>query len=148
MIFVDTNYFLRFLIAKQETTNFSSESFIQDSKAQYLIAEQLFLKAAQDKISLVSSTVVFFEVNFVLKSIYGKDRLKLSEVLFKMLNLKVDLENKEMLFKALEHFQQSNLSLEDCYNLIFAKQINAKDFKTFDEKLMKKFHEELIFDTS
>lgn len=125
MIFVDTNYFLRFLI--------------RDNKTQFLVAQQLFLQAAQDKIKLVSSTVVFFEVSFVLKGVYGKDRLKLSERLFKMLNLKLDLENREILFETLGYFQQSSLSLEDCYHLAFAKQVKAKDFKTFDLKLQKAF---------
>lgn len=46
MIFVDTNYFLRFIL--------------KDNQVQYLKARQLFLDAAKGEIELISSTTVFF----------------------------------------------------------------------------------------
>ncbi len=60
MIFVDTNYFLRF--------------FLRDSREQYLIVKQFFLDGASGKIKLFTSLIVLFEVYWVLKSYYGKEK--------------------------------------------------------------------------
>lgn len=134
MIFVDANYFLRFLL--------------QDIKDQYLISKKLFLEAAREEIELVTSTTVFFEVYFVLKSSYFKNksaenRLNLAEALFELLKLNLELEDRTILFEALDYYQELNLELEDCYHLAFAKQVKARDFKTFDLKLAKAFAKEI-----
>lgn len=52
MIFVDTNYFLRFLLADQEE--------------QHQTAKALFKKAAIGEVDLFTSLIVFFEVYWVL----------------------------------------------------------------------------------
>ena len=56
-----------------------------------------------------------------------------------LLKLGVIFENQNLLHQSLMLFQQSNLSLVDCYNLSFAKNHQVKDFKTFDRKLIQKF---------
>ena len=95
MIFVDTNYFLRFLL--------------KDNKPQHLEAKQLMLGGATGKLKLFTSTIVFFEIYWVLTSYYGKNKTELVD------------------------------TLKDCYNLIYAKSHNAKAFKTFDLKLGRIF---------
>ena len=123
MIFVDTNYFLRFLL--------------KDDEQQYLIVRKLFIESARRKIKLVTSLVVFFEVVWVLKSSYGKDKKSMVETLFNMLKLDFEIPEKYQIIESLSLFQKTNLSLEDCYNLVFAKNINSSEFKTFDSKLDK-----------
>lgn len=123
MIFVDTNYFLRFIL--------------KDNNTQHLQAKKLFLAAAKEKVELVSSTVVFFEIHFVLKSFYGKDKLFLIEILSRILNLNVIFPEKHLLQTSLRLYGYSNLGLEDCYNIIFARIWGVKDFRTFDAKLDK-----------
>lgn len=125
-MFVDTNYFLRFLL--------------KDINNQYLEAENLFLSASEGKNELVTSTIVFFEIYWVLISYYGKNKVEVGNVLEKILNLNfIELEERIILSNSLSLFRKTNLSLEDCYNIYYAKSKEVKSFKTFDKKLIKEF---------
>lgn len=125
MIFIDTNYLLRFLLKDVET--------------QYQQARDLFLKAAREEVKLITSIVTFFEIVWVLESHYGLGKENLSESLYKILSLNIEIPDRELLFEALYLYRNANLDLEDCYNLSFAKNQKVKDFKTFDHKLIQKF---------
>ncbi|MBI2196065.1 PIN domain-containing protein [Candidatus Daviesbacteria bacterium] len=125
MIFVDTNYFLRFLL--------------KDIGSQYQEAKNLFLLAGKGEEELISSTVVFFEVFWVLRSTYGKDKQTLVEILDKLLKLNIEFDKHQLLVSSVHLFAEANLSLEDCYNLTFAREQNVKSFRTFDLKLAKEF---------
>lgn len=125
MIFVDTNYFLRFVL--------------QDNELQYLEAKKLFLTAARGEIELISSTTVFFEIHFVLKSFYKKDKSSLIDILSKILNLNIVFPEKQLLQASLNFYEKSAAGLEDCYNIAFSKMVAVKEFKTFDIKLGKEF---------
>lgn len=125
MIFVDTNFFLRFLL--------------KDNPSQFLEAKELFLKAAKDEIELISSVVVFFELNWVLKSYYGLTKNQIIKALDKVIKMHVEFHERETIQQTLLFFETTNLDLEDCYYLAFAKHFKVTDFKTFDQKLKKKF---------
>lgn len=125
MIFVDTNYFLRFIL--------------QDNKPQYLEAKKLFLEAAKGEIELITSTTVFFEIHFVFKSFYKKDKPFLVEILSKILNLSIVFPEKQLLQISLSIYEKSVAGLEDCYNIAFSKATGVKEFRTFDIKLGKEF---------
>lgn len=126
MIFVDTNYFLRFLL--------------KDIDNQHLAAKKLFKEGAEGKLKLFTSTLVFFEIFWVLTSYYGKDKNQLVQTLRELLQLEfIKLYERPLLKSSVELFQQTNLSLEDCYNLHYAQAKEAQGFKTFDEKLTKSF---------
>lgn len=127
MIFIDTNYFLRFLL--------------KDNNQQSSQAKELFLQAARGKKQLVTSLLVFFEVCWVLRSVYGKDKASLAKILSDILSLNFVLDERRLILESLDFFKNTNLSLEDCYNLIFAKQKKATEFKTFDLKLAKIFQD-------
>ena len=126
MIFVDTNYFLRFLLA--------------DNKEQFQEVKTLFSQAAEGRAKLFTSIVVYFEIYWVLSSFYKQDKSETAKTLQQLLEMDfISLEEHEILENALGIFTGSNLSLEDCYNLAFAKSRKAKAFKTFDRKLAKYF---------
>lgn len=125
MIFIDTNYFLRFLL--------------KDIETQYAEAKNLFLLAGKSDAKLLSSTVVFFEVFWVLRSTYGKDKQALLSTLDKLLKLSVEFDEHQLLVNSVNLFKKINISLEDCYNLVFARERDVKSFKTFDLKLAKAF---------
>ena len=126
MIFVDTNYFLRFLLA--------------DNKEQFEEVKSLFGQAAEGRVKLFTSIIVYFEIYWVLSSFYKQNKIDTLNTLEKILEMEfVFLEEHEILGDALKIFANSNLSLEDCYNLAFAKSRSAKVFKTFDKKLSKYF---------
>ncbi len=125
MIFVDTNIFLRFLL--------------RDNEKQYLEAKELFLRAARGEVELTTSLLVFFEIVWVLKSVYGKNKKELIKILRSLLHLNFLIKEKQLLLESLIIFQKENLSLEDCFNLKFAEERQVKEFKTFDIKLKKEF---------
>lgn len=126
MIFVDTNYFLRFLL--------------KDINSQHLEAKNLFLSASEGKIVLITSTIVFFEIYWVLSSHYEKNKAEVANVLEKILSLNfIGLEERTILSNSLTLFRERNFDLEDCYNVCYAKSKGIKSFKTFDKKLDKEF---------
>lgn len=126
MTFVDTNYFLRFLL--------------KDINDQHLEAKNLFLAASEGKVSLITSIIVFFEIYWVLSSYYERNKVEIANVLGKVLGLSfIKLEEREILFKSLSLFKRTNLDLEDCYNICYAKFNGIRSFKTFDKKLSKEF---------
>src|SRR3990167_1086604 len=89
MIFVDTNYFLRFLL--------------KDNSEQYSIAKNLFLSGAKGKTELFTSLIVFFEIYWVLKSYYEKNKDELNKTLNKILNLTfIVFHEKERLVNSLK----------------------------------------------
>ena len=129
MIFVDTNYFLRYLLA--------------DDQRRYKIAKQLFLNGSRGKIKLFSSTIVFFEIYWVLKSYYSVPKNRLLQTLSDVLQMQfVRFAERDILGETINLFGRSALSLEDCYDLSFAKTHKIKEFKTFDEKLAKQWDKE------
>jgi len=130
MIFVDTNYFLRLLLA--------------DNKDQYLTAKKLFQDGASGKVKLFSSTIVFFEIYWVLNSFYKQKKAKIIKALFAILKMNfVRFEEENSLTKAVRIFKNTNLDLEDSYNLVYAQKNKTSDFKTFDKKLRNKFKNNL-----
>jgi len=126
MIFVDTNYFLRFLL--------------KDVERQYLEVKKLMIAAAQGEKELFTSTIVFFELYWVLSSYYGKNKSQLASTLRNFLDLEfIRLEERSTLKEAIVIFESTPLSLEDAYNVVFAKERGGREFKTFDKKLQKYF---------
>lgn len=124
-IFVDTNYFLRFLL--------------KDVNDQFQDAKQLFLKSSEGNINLITSLVVFFEVAWVLRKSFPKDKQAFIDSLIKVLSLRIELSERSLLLESLEFFRESSLSFEDCYNLTFSQAEQVKQFCTFDKKLSREF---------
>lgn len=126
MIFVDTNYFLRFLI--------------EGNPQQAEEAKKIFLEGARGDLKLVTSTIVIFEIYWVFKSYYEKNKDEIIKILQKVLAMNfVKMDERDLLQSALDLFKVKNLSLEDCYNLAYAKKNKAEAFKTFDTRLAKVF---------
>jgi len=126
MIFVDTNYFLRLIL--------------RDSNTQHDQAKKLFQEGAEGTKELFTSLLVMFEIYWVLASFYQKNKNEIIKVLQNILQMDfIQFKQKDCLNRALRIYKNENLDLEDCYNLIFAKNNKAKNFKTFDKKLAKRF---------
>lgn len=126
MIFVDTNYFLRFLL--------------KDQDAQHRQAKTLFAQAAKGEQILFTSLIVFFEIYWVLSSFYGKQKSELVEKLEEILSMSfVQFQEREILEAAVRVFKETSLDLEDAYNLVYASSHGASELKTFDRQLQKIF---------
>ena len=126
MIFVDTNYFLRFLLAGGEE--------------QRREAKELFKKGALGKVKLFTSVIVFFEIYWVLFSFYKKDKNEVKKILSNVLKMDfVEFAERQILTKSVLTMDKFSFDLEDAYNIIFSLKQKAKDFMTFDKELRKKF---------
>ncbi len=124
MTFVDTNFFLSLLV--------------RDDLEQHDQAVKLFEEGAQGKKELFSSTIVFFEVNWVITSFYEKNKTEKIELLKKLLSMSfISFFERKTLENALDLFEKENISLEDSYNLTYSKENKAIAFATFDQKLKK-----------
>jgi predicted nucleic-acid-binding protein len=126
MMFVDTNYFLRFLLS--------------DQGAQHKTATQLFAQAASGEVRLFTSLVVFLEIYWVLSSFYQKNKKELIEKLEGVLGMSfIEIQDREILESAVRVYKDTTLDLEDAYNLVFAAFHGASELKTFDKQLDKIF---------
>jgi predicted nucleic-acid-binding protein len=126
MIFVDTNYFLRYLL--------------EDNLHQQKKAKELFMDGAKGKKKLFTSDIVIFEIYWVLSSFYGKNKNQIAEILKGILSFGfLKVEGKDILQDALLIYREKNLDFEDSYNLVYAKDKEASEFRTFDKKLAKLF---------
>lgn len=126
MIFVDTNYFLRFLLA--------------DVTAQHAESKILFLAAAEGKKTIFTSTIVIFELYWVFTSFYRKNKNDVASVLEQILAMYfVVIAERDILKDAIALYKKSTFDLEDAYNIVFSKAKGAKEFKTFDKKILRAF---------
>lgn len=126
MIFIDTNYFLRFLLA--------------DITPQYTEAKALFLSAAEGKKIVFTSTIVIFELYWVFTSFYEKNKKEVASILEQILAMHfVVIAERDILKAAVALYKKSTFDLEDAYNMSYAKAKGAKEFKTFDKKILRAF---------
>ena len=126
MIFIDTNFFLRFLLKNVE--------------GQYKETRDFFVDASEGKHKLFTSLIVVFEVYWVISGQFKNEKRKICNVLSKLLDFKfVQFDDLELIKDAIKVYSKTNLDLEDSYNLVFAKRGGAKEFKTFDKKLQSRW---------
>lgn len=126
MIFVDTNYFLRF--------------FINDHSEQHEEVKVLFRRGANEDVKLFTSIIVFFEIYWVTTSFYKKNKEDIVRVLRNTLKMDfIFLDERSILRDAIDVFAKTNFDLEDSYNLVYSHAHKALEFKTFDNALKKRF---------
>jgi len=126
MIFVDTNYFLRFLL--------------KEKNQQQQKTIELFKKASFGKVKLFTSTIVIFEIYWVLFSFYKKNKKEIKSVLLDIFKMDfIQIAEKGILETAIRRIEEFNYDLEDAYNFVYATKNKAEEFLTFDKTLSKKF---------
>jgi len=126
MTFVDTNYFLRFLL---------NDVFIQKEKV-----NQLFIKGSSGQEKLFTDTVVIFEIYWVVKNGYGPKNPLTKKFLLQACNLDfISLGDRQILINAIKNFDKFSYDFEDAYHYYFAKSHNITTIATFDKKLKNKF---------
>src|SRR3989338_3236920 len=122
MIFIDTNYFVRFLL--------------KDLTVQYKAARNLFEAGAKGDKILFTSTIVIFEIYWLFSSFYQKTKPEVVDILRKTLSLSfIEITERKIIEKAVEIFESSNLDLEDSYNIAYSVEKKAEHFLTFDRQL-------------
>ena len=126
MVFVDTNYFLRLLLA--------------DVKQQHAEAKEFFKSALAGKVKVFTSTLVIFEIYWVLSSFYNQNKVQVCKTMKDILAMEfVKLDGRDSLRQAVEIYQSSALNLEDAYNLAICLKAGSEKIMTFDAALQKEF---------
>jgi len=118
-IFVDTNVFLRF--------------FVRDVESSYQKAKELFKKAENREIKLVTSDLAIAEIIWVLESYYNFSRAEIKEVVDTILESRnMEVANHARIKEAIRLYASGKMDFIDAYNISY---INAKGYKklaTFD----------------
>ncbi|MCZ7664102.1 MAG: PIN domain-containing protein [Thermoleophilia bacterium] len=125
-VFVDANVFLRFL------TN--------DVPDQATEAEQLFRRAANGNVQLVTNTMVLAELVWVMESYY---RLPKNEVQRRALAVAtmegLDLPALDLAVEALFDYVGKNVDFIDAYTVAWARRHAVGSFATFDTRHLGRF---------
>lgn len=121
--FIDTNIFLRFLLA--------------DNKKQHRLAKKLFQKAEKGKISLWTTDIVILEIIWTLDSFYHLPVLEIQNSVSSLMALKnLKIKNKKLLLQALDYFVNKKVDFADAYNFLLAK-VEKKKIVSFDRDFDK-----------
>lgn len=123
LVVLDTNVFIRFLIADHEEL--------------YERAKTIFSKIENDQISAILLESVFAEIIFVLEKNYEVEREKITTLMSKILDLRgLENPNKPIYQKALQVYQSKNIDIVDC--LIAAYSVlNDIEEQSFDQDIKK-----------
>lgn len=122
--FADANIFLRFLIG--------------DVPSQLEKVKGYFDQARQNQIEIIVSTVVFFEVIYVLRGKYGHLKIDIIESMGNLLSVPfLNFEEEETLKSVLVMWTKENLDLVDCYSKIKAESFEA-EILTFDKRISRR----------
>ena len=130
-IFVDANVFLRF--------------FTVDEAGQHKRASDLFHKAAEGRVVLMTGPPVLFEIAWTLRSAYNQPREQVLEVLASILTLPgLSMADTSLVEEAIQLAHKSGQEFEDAYIVAAANKVGAAEIATFNikhfEKLGAKLH--------
>lgn len=121
--FIDTNVFLRFLLA--------------DNPTQSIKAKKIFEKAAKSKIKLITHSVIIAELIWTLYSFYQQPKQKIIEKIKKLLLFEgLKIIDSEILNSAIIIFEKYSLDFIDAFAAAWVKQNNLT-LVTFDKDFDK-----------
>lgn len=126
MIFIDTNYFLRFIL--------------NDVPVQNKIVTELFIKASRENIRLFTDIIVIFEVYWVLKEYYSMEKVYIKNALSDICHVDVvEISEKKLLLETIKNLELFNYDFEDAYHFFYCQSQKINQIATFDKKLNNKF---------
>ena len=125
-IFVDTNLFLRFLA--------------NDVPAQADAVERLLRQAEENKIQLVTNSMVIAEIIWTLESYYACERGDIQNKVLAILNTPgLQIPEGNLLLKAVIWYSEKNVDFIDAYNAVWMEQKGIEKIYTFDQKHFARF---------
>lgn len=121
-LFLDTNFLLRY--------------FLQDEKDQFEYCKNLILRLEEGEFQAYTSSIVFLEITYVLKSVYGLPFLEIVDILDAVLGIRgITVLDKTDIKKALKYFKKYKIKFSDC---LIASQLPQKSILiSFDMELSK-----------
>ena len=123
LIVLDTNIFIRFLMA--------------DDEKLYHETTQIFLDIENDNTHAIIIESVFAEIVFVLEKVYKVTRQEIADLLIKILELKgLRRTNVSLYKKALDIYQAKKIDIVDCLLLAFS-ELNKIELMSYDRDIKK-----------
>ncbi len=120
---LDTNLFLRYL---HDGTEKDKKKF-----------RKLVENALRNGTVFFIPSIVVIEMVYVLERFYGLTKAQVREVVESLLSLPVEMENLDVLLKALALYEEENLKFGDALILAYAKVKDIKPVYTFDRDFRK-----------
>lgn len=118
-VFVDTNIFLRYLTA--------------DEPANYEKCKELFKKAVDGKIRLLTSDMVIAELIWTLRSFYKVLKAEVIEKISILTNTpNLSIPNSAIIAEALVVYSRKNIDYIDAYNAVFMRHYNTGEMYSYD----------------
>lgn len=119
-IFIDTNILLRYLTG--------------DDPEKFERCKDLFKRAFEKKIALLTSDMVIAELVWTLHSFYNVPKEEIIEkvtIIVNTPNLKIP--NKKLISQVLALFSQKNIDYIDAYNAVFMKRYGCAQIFSYDK---------------
>ena len=117
--FADTNIFIRFLL--------------RDNPQQASQAKKYFSLAKEGKIQIIILSEILFEIDYILRKVYGLSRLETTQKLSDLVgSYYFDVKDRSIFIKALELYPKTNFDLVDIFLFERAKDAGG-DVLSFDK---------------
>ncbi|MCI0469240.1 MAG: PIN domain-containing protein [Nitrospirae bacterium] len=118
-VFVDTNIFLRYLTA--------------DDPAKYERCRELFKRAVNGKVSLLTSEMVIAELIWTLQSFYKVPKAEVIEKISVVASTpNLIIPNSDIIAEALVIYSRKNIDYIDAYNVVFMRHHNTNNIYSYD----------------
>jgi len=114
--------------------------FLKDHKQHSAAAKRFFERAAQGEYQILLTHLCVAEVVWVLTGYYECERPLVARQLLDFLYMPgINVENSELIEKALDRYRQTNVDFLDCYIASVSRELDGsvasfdKDFKKFND---------------
>jgi predicted nucleic acid-binding protein len=120
VVFVDTNIFIRYLTG--------------DDPVKYENCKNLFRKAVEGRISLLTSGMVIAEIIWTLQSFYKVPKEEVIEKVAVIINTpNLYITERNIISEALVIYSRKNIDYIDAYNAVFMRHNKSKELFSYDE---------------
>ncbi|MCL5772032.1 MAG: PIN domain-containing protein [Actinobacteria bacterium] len=124
MIFIDANIFIRY--------------FVSDDSYKSKKVEELFQKIVNGEIESFTNQMVVAEIVWVLDRIYNMDRQLICDNIEFVLNTpNIKIKEKNILFKAIKTYRNTNVDFIDAYNYSYILIRHADSIFSYDSHFDK-----------
>lgn len=121
-IFLDTNFLLRY--------------YLRDNQQQFENCKELILQIEEGRFKVYTSSIVFLEISYVLKSVYKLPFSDITEILDSILTIRgITIVDKTNIKIALQFYKKYKVKFTDC--LIASQLPKNTILVSFDEELSK-----------
>lgn len=87
--------------------------------------------------NLVTSSLVFSEVEWVLRSFYELPKRDVVRCLEKILTLNIEIDNKKTLLSAVQFYKENFVDWTDCFNIFLMKNEGVQTMYSYDKGVQK-----------